>query len=173
MKASVEEQGTRPAAVELRRRFDARGSARSIQNFLKRAATLIRRTIERDVVIRGRKTRGKPEAALRHVLTQRSGKRRIPWLAIDRKQLPSQISVGSGWRGAVVHERGGAITYPAKTVKSHTRRVAFGKRIAPFRVPAYQRSSFTARYPARPWLAPAVDIAQRQFQELMLKVIAK
>ena len=90
------------------------------------------------------------------VLTSRTGTGRRS-ISTDLGSLPHSATVGSNLGYMALHEEGGSITRPAHSVVAHTRTVAFGRKLPRFNVPGYSVRAHSARYPARPWLSPAVD----------------
>ena len=93
---------------------------------------------------------------LSHAITSRTG--------TGRRSVRVNFSLNAGWaevgsdlRYMAVHESGGTFTIKSHTVAKHTRTVAFGKKFAPFTVPAYKVKSHKAKFPKRAWLEPAVD----------------
>ena len=118
---------------------------------------------------RGKLTNAKADP---HRLTNRShvGQRSI---LLDASNLPRSVTVGSDRVYMAMHESGGRVTIPQHDVREHTRSSAFGKKRKPFTVPDYTVSSHTAKYPARPWLAPAIVRAGRKTNEIMLDALRK
>jgi len=107
-----------------------------------------------------------------HRLTSRTGVGRRSIL-LDASNLPRSVTVGSDRVYMAMHESGGRVTIPQHDVREHTRSSAFGKKRKPFTVPDYTVSSHTAKYPARPWLAPAIVRAGRKTNEIMLDALRK
>lgn len=136
------------------------------RSFLLSAALLIQRHAAEDTIIRGGK--GPPHPTR---LTSRTGTGRRS-ISVDRSGLPSFIAVGSDLGYMALHETGGTVHMPATEVSESTRSVAFGRRVAPFKVPAHLRRGHFALYPPRPWLAPAVDLSYPEIVALGDRLIA-
>lgn len=101
-----------------------------------------------------------------HRLTSRSGRLRASLAGrgyrqgIDASGLPHFIEVGSDVIYAAVHEFGGTVS---QNVGDSTRSSAFGRPTKPYRVRGFHR---TLRYPARPFLGPALRDASLQFERI-------
>ena len=132
------------------------GNARILSRALLKSAYEIQRVAAREKIIRGGVVgRGKnrtetPPHPFR--VTSRSGALRRS-IAVDRGPLPFAVEVGSNLRYAPVHEFGG--TYRM------TRRTKGGT------------TSYTATYPARPFLQPALDDVAKTFSDLFAAEIKK
>lgn len=129
---------------------------------LRKIALEVQRIAAGEKIIRGGK-----QAPHRSRLTSRTGTGRRS-IRTNFSGLPNVSVVGSDLIYMAVHEQGGPFSFRASTVRSHTRRVAFGKRLAPFTVPSHTRRAHTARYPRRQWLEPAVDdVVPRKSERIM------
>lgn len=113
--------------------------------------------------------RGGSGPALPDRLTSRTGTGRRS-ISTNLSPLPRAAEVGSDLSYMAVHEIGGRINVPGTTVQSHTRTVAFGRKVAPFTVPSHRRRAHSARYPARPWLQPAVDDVVAEAPEIGARI---
>lgn len=118
--------------------------------------TLRRIVLETQELAANNLIRGGSQAPVSGKLTSRTGTGRRS-IGVDFGSLPLSASVGSTLKYMAVHETGGTFSVPSHQVGEHTRTVVFGRKVAPFRVPSYTVSGHSARYPARPWLGPAVD----------------
>jgi phage gpG-like protein len=99
-------------------------------------------------------------------LTSRTGTLRRS-IGVDRSRLPASIAIGTHLGYGTVHEQGWSGT---QRVPSHTRTVAFGRKVAPYRVDAYLRRM---NIPARPYLSPALEDAADRFDDLFGREIAR
>jgi hypothetical protein len=89
-------------------------------------------------------------------LTSRTGTGRRS-IRTNFSKLPGESQVGSDLKYMAAHEAGGQFTIKAHSVRQHTRKFAFGRKLAPFTVPTFMRKAHSATFPKRPWLEPAVD----------------
>lgn len=111
--------------------------------------------------------RSKTAPALPRKLTNRSYMS-VGSIAVNLGRLPNEVQVGSHLKHMAVHERGGTVSFPAKSVRAHTRNKAFGRKVKPFTVPAHTVSGYTARFPRRAWLEPGVDeVVPRRAEQIM------
>jgi hypothetical protein len=129
----------------------------------------IQRDATQNQIIRGG---GKNAPVNPHRITSRTGYGRRS-IRVNRKELPHAIEVGSDVGYMAVHEIGGTVRVPRHVVAAHTRRVAFGVRTKPFVVPEHFRGPYTVRYPARPWLKPAVEAVTPRMPLLFLSAWEK
>lgn len=139
---------------------------------LTEAAMLTARIAATQKIIRGgrrRSGRGFSDAPADPTrLTSRSGRLRGSLAGrgyrqgIDTTGVPRFIEVGTDVGYGAVHEFGGTVS---QTVGRHTRTSAFGRPTKPYQVGPYRR---TARYPARPFLAPALTDAAKQFERIFV-----
>lgn len=139
---------------------------------LTESAMLTARIAATEKIIRGgRRGRGRSKSdapADPRRLTSRSGRLRASLAGrgyrqgIDTSGIPRFIEVGTDVAYGAVHEFGGTVS---QTVGRHTRSSAFGRATKPYQVGPYRR---TARYPARPFLAPALADAARQFERIFV-----
>jgi len=128
---------------------------------LVKSALLVQKIAAEDKIKRGGK--GPP---LARILTSRTGTLRRS-IGVNRASLPFAVEVGTGLIYGAVHETGWSGT---QHVPAHTRTVAFGRKVSPFRVNAFSRH---VRYQARPFLAPALDAGAPKFQDFFGAEIAK
>lgn len=134
----------------------------SIQrNVLRKLALITQRDAAQNQMKRGGKA-----PPIRGKLTSRTGTGRRS-IRTNFGELPRQTSVGSDLKYMALHEEGGTVSIGSHTVRRHTRRVAFGRNVKPFQVGPYTRGPYSATYPKRPWLRPAVDVAVRQGPDLL------
>lgn len=148
----------------------APANRRALSGALTEAAMLTARIAATDKIIRGgrigkgRSKRDAPADPKR--LTSRSGRLRASLAGrgyregLDTSGLPRFIEVGTDVAYGPVHEFGGTVS---QSVRAHTRTTAFGRTTRPYQVAAFQRS---ARYPARPFLGPALEDAAKQFERI-------
>lgn len=134
------------------------------------SALLVLRIAAQGKIVRGGAKGASPRAG---VLTSRTGRLRsslsLKSGGVDKSRLPRNISVGSNVKYAGVHEFGGTVRTGASRVRAHTRTNAFGKNVAPFKVPAHSRKAHSKKYPKRAYLAPALDQASFKFPDIFLK----
>ena len=97
--------------------------------------------------------KGPPRA---NQLTSRTGTGRRS-IRTNFAKLPGESQVGSDLKYMAAHEAGGQFTIKSHSVREHTRKFAFGKKLAPFKVPTFTRKAHSATFPKRPWLQPAID----------------
>lgn len=124
-------------------------------------------TTKRQIVAGGR-GKGAALKALARRVSSRTGTLRRS-IRVNRGGLPRFIEVGSDLGYAAVHEFGGRVRFSASRVKSHTRTVAFGRSVGPYTVPSYIRSAYSASYPKRAFLAPALAKIAPRMPEIMLR----
>jgi phage gpG-like protein len=105
-------------------------------------------------------------------LTSRTGTLRRS-IAVNRVRSALAVEVGTGLVYGAVHEEGGSFGVRSHTVRSHQRSSAFGKKTRRFTVPSHFRSGHYADYPARPYLAPALDDMASKFSDVFSREIAK
>jgi hypothetical protein len=107
--------------------------------------------------------RGGKDAPVKKRLTSRSGTGRRS-IRVDRKK-ELFIEIGSDLIYMKNHETGGTFLVPAHNVRSHKRKNSLarrGKRIVT--VKAHRRKSHNIKFPARPFLLPALDAVEGQFE---------
>jgi hypothetical protein len=112
-------------------------------------------------------------AAIGGKLTSRSGRLRASLRANrgqDKSGLPRHIDFGTDVKYGAVHEGDKRnFEIPRHEVAAHTRTMAFGRRTAPFEVGAYRRGPYSASFPRRPFLEPALDKAVLRMPDLFVK----
>ncbi len=151
--------------AELQRRLrllNPEQNQRIMRDTLKKSAFAIQRNVTRIQLVGGGRGKGRALPALPSRLTSRTGTLRRS-VAVNQRPLPRAIEIGTDLSYGAVHEVGGRISVPASRVKSHTRTVAFGRKVGPFTVPAHMRSAYTANYPRRPFLQPALETVAPRF----------
>jgi phage gpG-like protein len=121
---------------------------------LRTIAGLILRNAKDIQITGGGRGKSKALKPLPNRLTSRTGTLRRS-IGINLAPLPRAVEVGTDLTYGAVHEKGGRISVPTSTVSAHTRRVVFGRRVAPFKVPSHTRRAHSAKYPPRPFLKPA------------------
>jgi phage gpG-like protein len=134
---------------------------------LLRAALLVQRVAAQKKIKRGGE--GKP---LPHVLTSRTGTLRRS-IGVDRGPLPGAVDVGTALKYGGVHETGGVFGIPRHTVAAHARRMAFGRRVAAFNVGPFSRGPYSARFPKRPFLVPALEDIVPRLPDIFVEEIQK
>lgn len=152
------------AALE---RLDLKDRPRVWREILVGIGATIERIAKRENIIAGGK-----QAPAKDRITSRSGIGRRS-IRIRTDDLPRSVSVGSDRGYMAVHEFGGAVDVPSTTVRSHRRKVVFGKRVAPFDVGPYFRMGYVANFPKRPWLEPAIVRARGASDAIMLRALRK
>ena len=143
-------------------RMNPAQNKRILVNSFKEGAKQIQRIAAKEKIKAGGK--GPPEL---HRLTSRTGTGRRS-IRINRGPLPHAIEVGTDLGYMALHELGGTADHKSVVVKEHTRKMAFGKKRKPFTVPLHFRSGYSAEYPARPFLAPALDDVVKVFPTIVL-----
>ena len=89
-------------------------------------------------------------------------------IRVDRGGLPLFVDIGSDRIYAAVHELGFSGTV---RVSAHTRTSAFGRKTKKaFTVPAHSRKM---KMPKRPYLAPALEDASKDFSAIFVKELDK
>ena len=139
---------------------------------LLRAGLLVQKTAAQKKIRRGGATRKGSSRPLLGVLTSRTGTLRRS-IRVDRGPLPGAIDIGTGLTYGGVHELGGVYGIGRHSVSAHTRNVVFGKRVAAFTVPRHSRGPYSARFPRRPFLAPALEEITPQLPSIFVKEIEK
>jgi phage gpG-like protein len=122
---------------------------------LLRAALLVQRVAAQKKIKRGGE--GKP---LPHVLTSRTGTLRRS-IGVDRGPLPGAVDVGTALKYGGVHETGGVFGIPRHTVAAHARRGPFS------------RGPYSARFPKRPFLVPALEDIVPRLPDIFVEEIQK
>ena len=140
--------------------------------WIRQAAFRVQKNAADEQIIRGGgiSRRGPERAPDPKRLTSRTGTLRRS-IGVNLGPLPRAAEVGTALEYGVVHETGGTFRFGAAIVRRHTRRVAFGRRVAPFQVGPYRRSGYAATYRARPFLQPAVDEESPRFPDLVVRAI--
>lgn len=149
-----------------------RDGARWQRAALLRAALLVQKIAAKEKIRRGGATKTGQRRALPNVLTSRTGTLRRS-IAVDRAPLPGAVDVGTALGYGAVHEIGGTFTIPRHQVDAHTRRIVFGRRVAPFNVGPYSRGPYSARYPKRPFLVPALEETIPKLPRIFVEEIQK
>lgn len=132
------------------RRISPANAPQILSRSLRKIGLQIAKVAKDETIIRGGRQRPHPTK-----LTSRSGTGRRS-IRTDLTRLPRAVSIGSDLVYMAVHETGGTFTVPRHNVRTHRRTVAFGRRVAPYVVGPFERGPYSARFPRRSWLAPAV-----------------
>lgn len=148
---------------DLLKRIDPKTAPAIIRDSLRKSALRVQAVAASESLIRGGKQAPHPTR-----LTSRTGTGRRS-IGTDFGELPIRVSVGSALQYMALHERGGSVLVPGSIVRAHRRNTAFGKRVKPFTVPQHYRSAHSATYPARPWLAPALDKVRDEVPGIFLR----
>ena len=116
------------------------------------------------------KRRGKNAPPIpKHLTSRHGGAGLVGSIRVNHGPLPFAIEVGTDRGYGPTHEFGGRVSFPSSRVSAHTRRMAFGRRVKPFTVPAHTRSAYSASYPRRPFLKPALDKIAPRFGDIFLR----
>jgi phage gpG-like protein len=110
--------------------------------------------------------RGGKGPPVARILTSRTGTLRRS-IRVNRSPLPWAIEVGTDLTYGAVHETGWSGT---QRIPAHTRTVAFGRKVAPYRVGSYSRR---VDYPERPYLVPGLEEASKDFERFFSSEWAK
>ena len=148
--------GTEPFMAALAR-VSAPKVDRALSAALTKCALVVQRVAADEKIVHGA---AKGQAPLPDKLTARhGGAGLVGSLGIDKRSLPASAHVGSALVYAPVHELGLTTSVP-----SHTRR----RGSTTYRVSAYR-----ARYPKRPYLAPALAAAADRFPAIFIAELKK
>jgi phage gpG-like protein len=153
-------------------RLDPVSNSRIMRNGLIVAANLISTDAKTRQFVAGGRGKSKALKALSNRLTSRTGTLRRS-IRVNRSGVPAYIDIGTDLKYGAVHEFGGEIDKPSRVIRSHTRRVAFGKKRKPFTVPAHFRMGHSANYPKRPFMKPALDAIAPSLPTIFLAEWAK
>jgi len=150
------------------RRANPGTNPRITPGILKAFAVPIQRNAVDKQIAAGGGGKGKQLKPLPRKLTGRTGRLQGD-IHIDKRPLPRGIEIGPDVKYGAVHEFGKRVVFGLAKVASHTRKVAFGKKVAPFTVPSYIRSGYSAKYPKRAFMAPALKAVSPRFPEIAVR----
>ena len=122
------------------RRIDPTKRAGLMRGWLLESGFSVQRSAQREQMISGGSALPHPKR-----LTSRTGTGRRS-ITLDRSELPRAVNVGTGLGYMALHEEGGV----ARKVSS-------------------RGTAFTARYPARPYLKPALEGERERIRTLFLR----
>lgn len=154
---------------ELRRRLarlNPKKNKRIMSEALKKCAAIGQADAAKKQIIRGGKGRPHPTR-----LTSRKGTGRRS-IRINLGG-PVFAEYGTDLKYMAAHEFGGTFDVPSVWVRSHSRRVAFGKKRKRFTVPGHLRMGHEMKIPPRPFLAPSLDIVIRHGPDILLKALER
>lgn len=132
---------------------------------LLRAGLLVQKIATQKKIRRGGATRKGTSAPILGVLTSRTGTLRRS-IAVDRGPLPGAVEVGSALKYAGVHETGGVFQIPR-----HTRALGEAGRSGGVAVAVVK--AHKAKFPKRPFLAPALEDVTPKLPSIFTKEIEK
>ena len=168
---SVNVSGLKSVQAALKR-ANPKANTQIPAKFFTRVAGEIQRNAKDKQIAGGGRGKGKALVALPRKLTSREGTLRRS-IRVNRGPLPWAVEVGTDLGYGAVHEFGGRFSIPSANVASHTRNVAFGKKVKPFTVPAHTRKAHTAKYPKRAFMQPALDAITPRMGKILVDVWKK
>lgn len=124
-------------------------------------ALKVQENATRSQIIRGGSERPHPSR-----LTSRTGTGRRSVRVNRAAGLVRDIGTDLVYMG--LHELGGVASIGPTTIPRHTRRVVFGRTVRPFSVGPYQRAGYTARFPRRAYLEPALEAMTPRFRGILI-----
>lgn len=139
-----------------------------IRNSLIRSAFEVQTAATKEIAGGGRgKNKALPPLPSR--LTSRTGTLRRS-IRVNRSPLPFAIEIGTDLVYGAIHEIGGTVSFPATTInrKSKNSVRVGGKRIRYKESKSHTRKAYSATYPPRPFLRPAVEKTSIKFEDIFL-----
>lgn len=131
---------------------------------------LTQKIAAKEMIIQGSRFRSGGKGKLRNagvhprkLTSRRGGAGLVGSIHVNRAGLPWSVEVGTDLGYGAVHELGWSGT---QRIPSHTRTVAWGRKVAPFKVKAFTRS---VTFRARPYLAPGLTKAAEKFSAIFVR----